>query len=182
MTTISNRRSLCIVPTLWQQDLVSGKDAPQLAESVRSMSIRARAAWPHHWFHDRSLYDINFEVDLLETKLDEQRLPELEGAIGVLKYHSSLTDRPHFESEKAFISGGLRIHEELFSDLWERVKQRVVFPCDIRLDVDGLTRDHPLMADDYWDVTSQPKLAVFRVNFCFYTEQANPPLSEGVNS
>ncbi len=176
MTTISNPRSLCLTPILWRQDLVSA-DPLQPPDDSRSLSLHAKAGWPQNWFHDRSLFDILFEIDFRSdagSKWNEKRSPELEGTIGVLRYckmqHDPLTE----ESIDSFVGGYLSINDKVFDELWERVKHRVVFPCDIWMDVLGMTLDPSPSGDDYWDVKSQPRLTVVSAKFRFSVEQHNP--------
>lgn len=176
MTTTSNPGSLCITPTLWRQDLLTG-DPLNPPKDMRSLSLHAKAGWPHHWFHDRSLHDVLLEIDIRsdsESKWNEERSPGLEGAIGILRYCEMREDLLEEDPVDSFIAGSLFVNDRVFDELWDRVKHRVAFPCEIWVSVFGMTRDPFLAGDDYWDVKSQSSLTVVSVKIRFSTESPNP--------
>lgn len=164
------------MPILWTQDLLSGNPLSP-PESMRSLSLHGKAGWPHYWFQDKSLYDILFEIDIRsdsESKWNEQRSPEIEETIGVLRYCQMQQDLQAEETMDSFIGGYLSLNDRVFDDLWERVRLKVVFPCDIWVDVLGMTLDTSPFGDDHWDVKSQPKLTVVGVKFRFTAEYLTP--------
>lgn len=142
------------------------------------MSLHAKAGWPHNWFHDRSLYDILFEIHFRSdagSKWNEKRSPDLEGTIGFLMYCEMRQDPLAEETLDSFIGGHLSVNERVFDELWERVKHKLAFPCDIWMDVfSGMTLDSSPSGDGHWDVKSQPRVTVASVKFRFSTEQSNP--------
>ena len=169
MTTTFNPRSLCLTPIVWRQDLLSA-NPPHPPEDTRWLSLHAKAGWPQNWFHDRSLFDILFEIDFRPdsgSKWNEKQSPDLEGTIGVLRYCEMRQDPLAVETIDSFVGGYLSVNDRVFDELWERVKLRVAFPCDIWIDVLGVTLDPSSIGGDYWDVKSQPKLMVVSVKFRF---------------
>lgn len=164
------------MPILWKQDLLSG-DPLSPPESTRFLSLHGKAGWPNYWFQDKSLYDILFEIDIRpdsESKWNKQRLPEIEGTIGVLRYCQMQQDLQAEETMDSFIGGCLSLNDRVFDDLWERVRLKVVFPCAIWIDVLGMTSDTSPFGDDHWDVKGQPKLPVVGVKFRFTAEHLTP--------
>jgi hypothetical protein len=167
MTSISNPRSLCLTSILWRQELLTA-DPSNPSEDIRTLSLHAKAGWPQNWFHDRSLFDILFEIEFRSdhgSKWKEKQPPELQGAIGVFRYCKSWQDSLTEESIDPCVGGYPSVSDKVFDELWERVKLRVALPCDIWIDVVGMTVDPSPAGDDYWDVNSQPKLTVVRVKF-----------------
>ena len=110
------------MPTLWRQDLLSA-DPLHPPEDTRSLSLHAKAGWPQNWFHDRSLFDILFEIEFRSdagSKGNEKRSPELEGAIGVLRYCKMQQDPLDLlaeESIDSFVGGYLSVNDKVFDDL-----------------------------------------------------------------
>ena len=178
MTITFDSRQLCLIPTVWRQDLVSA-DPQCLPEETRWLSFRAKAGWPADWFDDRLLFDVPFEIGVRSesaSKWREERSAEFEGTVGILTYYEGTQDSETEQKAKPFVSGGFSVTDSVFEDIWERVKFRTAMPCDIWLEVLGLEIDPLPSGEDYWDVKKQSKLKIVSVKLRFSTEQPSSVL------
>lgn len=173
-------RSLCLIPIVWRQCLLSA-DPQHPPQEVRRLSLHAKARWlgDCNWFDDRALSDILFEINILSdttaSKRKGERSPEWEGTIGGLRYNDERQDSETEEKFKSFVYGNFSVSDAVFEDLWERVKFRVALPCSLSLEVLGLQIDISPGLRDYWDVKKQPKLKVLSVELRFTTDQPSFP-------
>ena len=172
--TLLDSRTLCLMPTVWRQWLLSG-GPQQPPDEVRRLSFHAKADWPdrRNWFDDPVLSDILFEIDILSdttaSKRRREQSPEWEGTIGGLRYNGDPVTEERISS---FVYGIFSVSDTVYEDLWERVKYRALLPRAISLQILGLQ----LGQRDYWDVKKQPKLKVLSAEIGFATDQSSSML------
>ena len=177
MTINLATRSICLVPTMWQQDMMSSYPQHHATET-RALWFHAKASLPENLFGRFMVNSILFEIRVLSDTVAatwREARPSGKENFGRLKYHEGTEDCDTGEKEDPVIAGDFSVSDAMFEDLWERVKLKVALPCSVSLSVLGLEIDLSPANEDFWDFRRQPTLEVLGANLSFFTHQSCVP-------
>ena len=169
MATTWDARKIWLKLSAWQQELCTAD--PQLPlNEARHLSFHATVGWPQTFWDDRSLSDTLFEITVKSdgaSAWKDTRPAGFESTVGTLTFYEPMSQSDSSKPGKPFVSGGFSVSDEIFEDLWERVKVRAASPCDVSLTVFGLEIDPSPGGEDYWNTEKQLILKVLDAMFRF---------------
>ena len=169
MATTWDARKIWLKLSAWQQELCTAD--PQLPlNEARHLLFHATVGWPQTFWDDRSLSDTLFEITVKSDSASawkDTRPAGFESTVGTLRFYEPISQSDSTKPGKPFVSGEFSVSDEIFEDLWERVKVRAASPCDVLLTVFGLEIDPSPGGEDYWNTEKQSILKVLTARFQF---------------
>lgn len=160
-------RTVVLVPIVWRQDLRAAHASEQ---DTHLLSFRAKPAQPSDWFDDPTLFETVFLTYIRPARTsrrNEIRSADADSVIGSVVFRQSRKDQDTGKSWDAFVVGGITVNDAVYEDLWNRISNKVITPCEVRLSVVGFEVGPSPEGGHYWDVRKRPKLEVVGVEFHF---------------